>query len=210
MQSATTSDMEFGEGSVPHTASVTLQVFAKERGLPLDWLVSAGVDLCPAGGERPGWIRIPYRNMRGVWGYRYRNPKPSDKRDRYWNPSGSGTHLYNPFGAGPGSSEVWIAEGELDTLVLSGLGKDAVGIPGTGNTDMFHRTWVHLFEGATIYIATDGDEEGRKAAHRLKDGFDKSGLRASIVPVPTDRDINDWWIEDPEGLRKVLNQGGNT
>ena len=186
-----------------------LTEFANSRGMPVEWLTRAGLDVCPTTGERPGWIRIPYRHLRGVWGYRYRNPYPTGKTDRYWNPAGQGTHLYNPFGAGPGSMEVWITEGEMDTLVLSGLGKDAVGVPGTGHTDnLFKRTWSHLFRGADIYIAMDGDKYGREAAQKLRDGFASVGIDAKIVEVPTDWDMNDWWVGDPDDLRNVLNEGG--
>lgn len=102
--------------------------------------------------------------------------------------------------------EIWITEGEFDTLVLCGLGKEAVGLPGTGNTDMFRREWVHIFAGADIYIACDGDEQGRDAAARLRNGFEMSGLHAIVVDVPDKLDINEWYVEDPDGLRQVLNQ----
>lgn len=199
--------MDSTEDSPPSIARSTsiLSGFATERGLPENWLTRYGVTVCGPDGEKPGWIAIPYPHKTGIWGWRYRNPNPQGPKDRYWNPAGQSPHLYNPGHIGFHSEAVFICEGEFDTLVLLNLGFPAVGLPGVGSADrMFHSAWTHLFAGADIFIMMDGDQYGRDAAQKLRDGFDKRGLRATIIEVPDHHDINSWYNEDKEALIETV------
>jgi DNA primase len=101
-----------------------------------------------------------------------------------------------------------VAEGEMDTIVLSGCGVDAVGIPGANHDHLFKRTWVHMFHGADVVLCLDGDDHGRAAGLRLRDGFASHGIAVTMVDVPDGLDINEWYVEDPDGLRQALDQGG--
>ena len=206
-QSERTSDSTEGSPTTTVRSSSVLSTFARDRGFPESWLTNYGVHVSPSDGERPGWIAIPYLNKTGNWGNRYRNPTPLDKRDRYWNPPGQDTHLYNPGHVGFADEVVIFCEGEMDTLVLLNLGFPAVGIPGVGQTDrMFNSAWIHLFAGAEVYIMMDGDEYGRDAAHRLREGFDSRGVKAKIIEVPDNHDINSWYNEDKEALIETVTQ----
>lgn len=180
----------------------TLESFAAERRLPVDFLASHGLHVCPEGGERPGWLAIPYPNLTGVWYQRYRNPEPAGQ-PKYWAKAGSVTHLYNPSRLGPNADLIIFTEGEFDCLALTYLGYPAVGLPGTGTTQRFqgNAAWRLLFDDTTIIAAFDGDEAGRTAAQRMVDMFSP---RAASLAVPDGWDMNDWLKRDEGGLRAEL------
>lgn len=187
---------------VSGNAMSVLSGFAEARGLPTSGLTRFGIDVCPSDGPRPGWIRIPYTHRTGTWGYRYRNPAPRDKRDRYWNPPGQEVHLYNPAHVGFTNREVFFTEGEMDTLVLLHLGLPAVGLPGANAA--FRREWVHLFKGADAYLLMDGDDAGRDAAQKLLDGFKKYDMSAMRIDLPNGYDVNDLYLEDRDELLRLV------
>lgn len=160
--------------------------------------------LCPEDGPRPGWLEIPYLNLSGSWGNRYRNLNPDSKKDRYWNPSGQEMHLYNPEGHGPHSEVIVLCEGELDTIIMNQAGFPGVGVGGVGTGTSFRREWALLYAEADMLIAFDGDEPGRAAAEKLAMALDGMGLSVYIVPIPDGHDVNDWYLSDPEGFVKTM------
>ena len=150
-----------------------LDDFAELRGLEVATLEDAGLEV-----EPDGWIAIPYPNVTGVWKWRFRNPYP-DGYPKYLDEDEADMHLYNPALVAPNEAEIWIAEGEMDTLTLIELGLRAVGVHGTQNvkvdeetgdldqTSRFKPSWRLLFEDSKVVIAFDNDEEGKKAGRRL-------------------------------------------
>ena len=85
-----------------------------------------------------------------------------------------------------GASEVIVCEGAADWLTLVDWGYAAVALLGThlkpDQTD-------ELADAERIFIATDSDEPGRKAAQQLVATF---GERARIVPpLPNAKDVNE-------------------
>lgn len=170
---------------------------AAERGLPVGFLrkhIHVETE-----GDRAGWVAIPYRHLSGVWLTRYRNPDREGK-PKYWQPGGTDTHLYNPLHLGPNASEVWFAEGEFDCLTLAHLNVPAVGIAGT---NAFRADWVPLFAEARVVLAFDGDQAGQEAAARAAVAF---GRGTRVFPVADGDDISDWWVRDPGGLRKAIEE----
>jgi len=176
-----------------------IAAFAATRGLPVEFLVKMGLHISPADGERPGWIAIPYPNLTGIWHTRYRNP--GVEGPKYWAPSGSGTHLYNPLCLGPNADVVWFTEGEIDCLVMVYLGYPAVGIPGATIGARFHRSWKMLYEEAEVVVAFDNDEAGQTAAEKLAAVFQP---HSRLFIPPEGMDINEWWQANPEDLRTAL------
>lgn len=174
-----------------------IAAFAAERGLPVEFLAQMGLHVSTT--VRPGWVAIPYPNLTGIWHTRYRNPGVDGPK--YWAPSGSGTHLYNPLRLGPNADVVWFAEGEIDCLVLVYLGYPALGIPGATIGARFHRSWKLLFDEAEIVVAFDNDEAGQAAAEKLCAVFSP---HSHLFLPPEGMDINEWWLADPEGLREAL------
>jgi len=182
-----------------------LNRFALGRGLPLEYLEKQGLFVSPPDGERPDWIGIPYPHMTGRWHTRYRNPGTHEfeSQPKYWAKPGSGTHLYNPQLIGPGAPLVFFTEGEIDCLVLTYLDYPSIGIPGTGVGERFRGAWKLLFDGTRIAVALDNDEPGEAAANKLIDAFNP---RAKRVFIPKDMDINDWFLDDEEGMKKHIDR----
>lgn len=181
--------------------SATLDAFAQVRGFRVDFLRKYGFEAAPEG-ETPfpeEWIKFPYPSLTGIHTHRYRRPPLLDDSDypKYWAPKGTGQHLYNPLLLGPHSSEVWLVEGELDALTLITYDVPAIGIPGTQG---FKQTWKYLFSEATVFIAFDNDDAGRKGASQLKSILP----HAHVLEVPFDGDFNDWMKYDPDYLEDWL------
>jgi hypothetical protein len=131
-----------------------------------------------------------------AWYERIHRPSGSPK---YESPSGAVAHLFNPLGLGPHSDEVWIAEGEFDTLSLVVAGAPAMGVLGAGS---FRREWALLFEGAEIVIAFDPDEAGNTQAEKLTQLW-TPGQVSRFDPSPYG-DLNDWFKADREGFEEAV------
>lgn len=141
--------------------------------------------------------------MSGVWHTRYRNPDPeADHTQRWRSAKDSDTHLYNPTLAGPGSSEVWLVEGEFDalTLILCGI-PGVVAIPGTSHTERFKREWKLLFDSAFVVVMFDNDQAGNDAASVAARAF---APRSAILQPPEGMDVNEYWLADPEGMQAAI------
>lgn len=167
-----------------------LSEFAASRGFQPSELEEYGVRV------EEDEVVIPIRAGHHVWYERTHRPGGKPK---YLSPKGAETHLYNPLGLGPHSEEVWIAEGEFDTLALIAAGAPALGILGVGN---FYTPWAHLFSGARIIVAFDPDKAGEEAADKIA-GLFPQGVERFEVPPPYG-DINDWLKADRRGLTKAV------
>ena len=169
--------------------------FAESRGFKPEFLSKFGVrqsvesDDCPDG----DWIAIPYRNLNGIWHYKYRNLDPNGMK--YWVPHGSEGHLYNPRLLGPNSDTVWLTEGEFDCLSLIAIGHDAVGVPGAQG---FKEVWKHLYTDSNVIVAYDPDEAGKAGAEKVARLFRNSHV---FDGYPDDGpDLNEWYQRDANGM----------
>ena len=187
---------------VEPTSSEALEAFAEERGLPVEYLLQHGIHVVQSG-EREGWLAIPWRTWMGhEWYVRYRNMWGGSPK--YLDVSGAEIHLYNPRGAGPHSHTVFVCEGELDALTLCYLGYEAVGMSGADKFAhaMFQEIYPLLFTGAKVVIAVDNDQAGQTAAAAISKAIPKA--RVLTVPEEVGKDIGDWYIADPDGLKRAL------
>ena len=77
-----------------------------------------------------GWISIPYFTALDICvGFKFR--RLDDAKPKYGSPTGQKSHLYNVCDITLDSAYVVVCEGELDTVITSGvLGIPAVGVPG--------------------------------------------------------------------------------
>lgn len=194
--------MKPGQETQRATSSDALEAFALERGLPVEFLLEHGVHI-EESGEREGWLAIPWRTWMGTeWYTRHRNMYGG--KPRYLDNPGSSIHIYNPNGAGPHSRVVFICEGELDTLTLTYLGYDAIGMSGTDKFghDFFQALVPLLFTGAKVIIAVDNDQAGGHALAAISKAFPK----ATVLTIPEEvgKDIGDWHVVDRKGLEAAL------
>jgi len=139
-------------------------------------------------------LSIPYITPAGVVGIKFRAVDGSTPK--YLWPTGQKIGLFNVLDLHKHSDTIAICEGEIDTIVLSGL----VGIPAVGVAGVSQwKPWFpKLFESYTrILIFADNDvkEDGRnpgqELAKRIKEDLDK----ADIVHLPDNQDVNDIYLE---------------
>ena len=167
-----------------------LETFAPTRGFTAEELSKYGVRV------EEDTVEIPILGRGGTWYSRVHRP---DGDPKYEGPKGMASHLFNPLGLGPGADEVWIAEGEFDTLSLVVAGIPAVGVLGAGN---FNRHWQLLFEHAEIVIAFDNDDAGHKGAEKLAQLWEP-GQVSRFDPSPYE-DLNDFFRQNRAGFEAAV------
>lgn len=87
--------------------------------------------------------------------------------------------------------KLYIVEGEFDTMVMTQLGYNCIGVPGTGtlNTDLLDR-----LAGLNIVIMTDNDGPGRDLQKRLVKRFNELGVQVALKTLPN-KDITDFVVQ---------------
>ena len=90
--------------------------------------------------------------------------------------------------------KLYIVEGEFDTVAMSSLGYNAVGIPGAGNIPAPGKfMWFTNFK---IVLCMDNDEAGTGLRDRLTNIFlNKLNKEISTIELPT-KDVNEFIAEE--------------
>jgi len=141
-----------------------------------------------------GRLSIPYLTPAGVVGIKFRSI--DDTTPKYLWPSGQKIGLYNVLDLHRYSDTIAICEGEIDTIVASGI----VGIPAVGVAGVSQwKPWFpKLFESYTrilIFadndVKEDGTNPGQELARRIKEDLDK----ATIVQLPPNMDVNEIYLQ---------------
>ena len=111
------------------------------------------------------WISIPYICGAGhVVGIKFRSLY--DEGQRYDAPSNQRTRLFNPAALLSTGDTLCVTEGEFDTMILSQIGLQSVGVPGTNTWKAHH--W-RLLEGfRRVVLFRDNDEAGAILENELK------------------------------------------
>ena len=152
----------------------------------------------PEIGHEPylGKLAIPYLTPSGVIDIRFRSLN-NDAGPKYLSRPGANTHIFNVQALNNDSDFLAICEGELDTIVATQAGFNAVGLPGANNWKSFYGRV--LADWAKVILLCDGDNAGREMAKNLSREID------NVFPVfmPEGQDVNDVYLsEGAEGLRK--------
>lgn len=96
--------------------------------------------------------------------------------------------LFAPDNVRTQEGDVYICEGEVDTMYLDQLGFPAAGIPGA---DSFQEEWATWFEKARrVFILLDADDAGRRGAEKIQ-GYLGAKARVVELPVPEGEDTTD-------------------
>jgi len=151
-----------------------------------------------------GWISIPYITALGhCVGFKFRRIDAG--LPKYGSPTGQKAHLYNVTDTTVLSKHIVVCEGELDTVIVSGvLGIPAVGVPGV-------QTWkphfAKLLSGYdTVYIVGDNDvkEDGSNPGADFSKRVSQEVLNGQIVHLPAGMDINDYYLAHGADATKAL------
>lgn len=163
-----------------------------------------GVDLVDAAGlevlmgyhaKRIGVVVFPYRSAGRVVHVKARPPFGETEAARLgvlrFVSCGSPPFPFNVdlLESYPGS-DVWICEGETDTLAAVTAGRLAIGVPGAG---AWKPRWCELLRGRLVISAFDPDGVGQNGAATLAELLERDGQpRPERFPLPDGMDLSDY------------------
>jgi putative DNA primase/helicase len=135
-------------------------------------------------GYKEGRYWLPIKDERG----RFVNVRKYDPENT--------TAKYISFGAGYGSDrlypieslesdEIYVFEGEKDTLLALSLGLNA--ITNTCGCESFKQEWGKLFSGKTVYICMDIDDAGQKGANKRESVIKKYAESVTNIVLDLDK-----------------------
>ena len=139
-------------------------------------------------------LSIPYLTPAGVVGIKFRSVDESTPK--YLWPTGQKIGLYNVLDLHKPSDTIAICEGEIDTIVASGIvGIPAVGVAGVSQWKPWFPKLFESYSRILIFADNDVKEDGRnpgqELAKRIKEDLDK----AEIVHLPDNMDTNEVYLQ---------------
>ena len=152
-----------------------------------------------------GWISIPYITASGSCvGFKFR--RLDEGKPKYGSPTGQKAHLYNVADITIMKPYIVVCEGELDTVIVSGvLDIPAVGVPGVA---AWKPHFPKLFGGyETVYVVGDNDvkEDGSNPGAEFSKRVANEVMNSTIVTLPPNMDINDYYLaHGASATRKIL------
>jgi DNA primase len=152
-----------------------------------------------------GWISIPYITASGSCvGFKFR--RLDEGKPKYGSPTGQKAHLYNVADITIMKPYIVVCEGELDTVIVSGvLDIPAVGVPGVA---AWKPHFPKLFGGyETVYVVGDNDvkEDGSNPGAEFSKRVANEVMNSTIVTLPPNMDINDYYLaHGASATRKLL------
>jgi DNA primase len=154
--------------------------------------------------QHAGWISIPYITALGhCVGFKFR--RLDGGLPKYGSPTGQKAHLYNVSDVTAMSKHIVVCEGELDTVIVSGvLGIPAVGVPGV---QAWKPHFSRLLAGYdTVFIVGDNDvkEDGSNPGADFSKRVHQEVLNGVIVSLPPNMDINDYYLAYGSDATKTL------
>jgi DNA primase len=137
-----------------------------------------------------GMLSIPYVTPAGIVGIKFR--RLDDGTPKYLWPTGQKIGLYNVMDLHKPSNTIAICEGELDTLVLSGVvGIPAVGVAGVSQWKPWFPKLFEPYSRVLIFadndVKQDGKNPGQELAKRIKEDLNIS----EVIHLPDNTDVND-------------------
>ena len=174
-------------------------------------LYSLGTITDPAPGHElhVGWLSIPYITAMGhCVGFKFR--RLDDGKPKYGAPLGGGSHLYNVSDITKRSARIVVCEGELDTIIVSGvLNLPAVGCPGVAAWKPHYARLLNGYD--TVYVAGDHDvkEDGSNPGAEFSRRVASEVMNATIVNLPAGLDITDYYLQNGyDETRRLLGVQG--
>ena len=183
--------------------------YLEERGISEEvaGLYRLGVVTEPAAGHEhyAGWLSIPYITANELCvGFKFR--RLDGGTPKYGAPLGNKAHLYNVVDITKNSSSIVVCEGELDTVVVSGiLGLPAVGVPGVASWKPHFAKLLNGYD--TVYVVGDNDvkEDGTNPGADFSRRVASEVMNATIIELPAGMDINEYYLTNGiDAARRLL------
>jgi len=161
-------------------------------------------DPIPGHEYQTGWLSIPYITALGLCvGFKFR--RLDEGKPKYGSPLGQKAHLYNVSDVCKLASRIVVCEGELDTVIVSGvLGMPAVGVPGVA---AWKDHFAKLLNGYdVVYIVGDNDvkEDGTNPGAEFSRRVAGEVINGTIVQLPPNMDITDYYLANGADATKQL------
>lgn len=142
-----------------------------------------------------GCLSIPYITPTGVVGVKFR--KIDGSQPKYIWPTGQKIGMFNVKDLILDTDTMCICEGEIDTMILSGLcGIPAVGVAGV---TQWKEHFPIMFEGyKRIFVFADNDvkEDGRNPGMELAKRIKEDLNNAIVINLPENKDVNDVYLRE--------------
>ena len=137
-----------------------------------------------------GMLSIPYRTPAGVVGLKFR--RLDNGTPKYLWPTGQKVGLFNVVDLHIPSDTIAICEGEIDTIVLSGIvGIPAVGVAGVSQWKPHFPKLFEAYKRILIFADNDIKEDGRNPGQELAKRIKEDLQHAEVVHLPDNTDVND-------------------
>jgi DNA primase len=166
--------------------------YLAERGISLEVArkVGLGVVLDPVTGHEQyeNRLSIPYITRTGVVDLRFRSMDTSEPK--YMGLSGASTHLYNVKSFGRATNQIFVCEGEIDTITLDYVvGLPSVGVPGVNNWKKHYTKLLADFD--RVFLFADGDQAG----HEFSKSLTRELGNVTTIQMPDGEDVNSMYIK---------------
>lgn len=154
------------------------------------YLLGSVVDPIAGHEQAINMLSIPYITPAGVVGIKFR--RLDDGTPRYLWPLGQKVGLFNVIDLHKNSDVIAICEGEIDTIILSGIvGIPAVGVAGVSQWKPWFPSLFAPYKRILVFadndVKADGRNPGQELARRIKEDLDS----ASVVHLPDNTDVNE-------------------
>lgn len=149
-------------------------------------------------------LAFPYVTPTGVTAIRFRTIGEPGERAKMLAVAGDIQRLYNTRSLMKGR-EVYICEGETDTIAAHQSGLLAVGLPGVSAWSKNARVFARVFANRTVTVLADNDDAGQ--GMEFAEDIYRSLGGCAITLLPEGYDVSRFYNEHgPEELRKLCNK----
>ena len=198
------------EAAERYAQAITPEALAYLEGRGISESVAArfslGVVSDPAPGHEhhAGWLSIPYITALDLCvGFKFR--RLDEGKPKYGSPTGQKSHLYNVQDILKLAPRIVVCEGELDTVIVSGvLGLPAVGVPGVAAWKPHFSNLLNGYD--VVYIVGDNDvkEDGTNPGAEFSRRVASEVMNGTIVQLPPNMDITDYYLANGADATKHL------
>jgi len=147
-----------------------------------------------------GMLAIPYLTVNAPAAMKFR--RITGDGQKYDQPSGQSTHLFNVKATFDAGSRLVIVEGEMDAVIMHGeCGVPAVAVPGATAWKRHYVRCVDSFEQVVVLTDRDDAGEGLKLAMKIKAAMPS----VRIAELPKGEDVNSFFLkEGKDGVVDLL------
>lgn len=151
-------------------------------------------------------IAFPYLTPSGITTIRFRIlGTPFDKQKKFLSLPGDQVRLYNVQSI-IGEKNVYICEGETDTIAACLTGISAVGVPGAQAWHKDSRVFSRVFANRSVTVLADNDDSGEGMDFAKEIYQTLGGCR--IVLMPRGHDVSSFLQEEGEDVFKKYIKSG--